>query len=155
MRSSVRVAMKTSSAITRKARKDEELTESERQKQHKASKDESLIRSKRVKTLPEAEQTTSSAAAERKNPSREDRPKEFPSVSTSAPRRLNDIAQAPPEFKKLPRGATKEKVQKPGENKTLQQGVLSMAQKLMLEEERERAVRLYREMKKRKSSIES
>ncbi|KAF8989944.1 hypothetical protein BDQ17DRAFT_1256344 [Cyathus striatus] len=66
--------------------------------------------------------------------------KEFATLSSSAPRRLNDIAQAPPEFKKLPRGATANSTGK-------HEGVLSMAQKSMMEKEREKAIARYRELK--------
>lgn len=68
--------------------------------------------------------------------------KEFRVVSTSAPRRLNDIAQEPPVIKKLPRGALKNDAAPPA--------ALSMAQKTMMEEERDRAIRHYRELKARK-----
>ncbi|EMD38313.1 hypothetical protein CERSUDRAFT_64575 [Gelatoporia subvermispora B] len=155
MRSSVRVAMKASSTIARKARKEEVLQKSGQPGNSKIAKGDPAARTKR-KTSPETEGGgTLSTVAERKNATREDRPKEFQSLSTSTPKRLNDIAQAPPELKKLPRGATKDKAKQSGEAKTLQQGVLSMAQKLMLEEERERAVRLYREMKKQKMAAET
>lgn len=72
--------------------------------------------------------------------------KEFPKASTSAPRRLNDIAQAPPEITNVPRGAR----QLPKKDKS--SGVLSMAQKVMMEEERERAIKHYRELKTRRLS---
>lgn len=68
--------------------------------------------------------------------------KEFQVALTSAPRRLNDIAQEPPVIKKLPRGVTK--------NDAAPSGVLSMAQKAMMEEERDKAIRHYRELKARK-----
>ncbi|KIK98534.1 hypothetical protein PAXRUDRAFT_670604 [Paxillus rubicundulus Ve08.2h10] len=67
--------------------------------------------------------------------------KEFQVTSTAVPRRLNDIAQEPPEIKKIPRGATKS-------DRTT--GVLSMAQKAMMDEEREKAIKHYRELKARK-----
>lgn len=67
--------------------------------------------------------------------------KEFQVVSTSAPRRLNDIAQEPPVLKKFP-GVTK--------NDAAPSGVLSMAQKAMMEEERDKAIRYYRELKAKK-----
>ncbi|KAF8184212.1 hypothetical protein BJ912DRAFT_853258, partial [Pholiota molesta] len=70
-----------------------------------------------------------------------DRRKEFQVASSSAPKRLSDIAQAPPEFKKLPRGASS----LPGIGK--RDGVLSMAQKVMMEQEREKAIARYRELK--------
>ncbi|KAI5989000.1 hypothetical protein EDD15DRAFT_1327652 [Pisolithus albus] len=70
--------------------------------------------------------------------------KEFLKSSTSAPRRLNDIAQAPPTITKVPRGAC----QLPKKDKS--SGVLSMAQQVMMEEERERAIKHYRELKARR-----
>lgn len=71
-----------------------------------------------------------------------DRRKEFRVVPTSAPRRLNDIAQEPPTIKKHPRGAAK--------NDAAPSGVLSLAQMAMMEEERDKAIRRYRELKARK-----
>ena len=60
----------------------------------------------------------------------EERPvKEFETYSSSAPKRLNEVAMAPPVLKK-PK---------------------SMAQKVMLERERERAVEMYRALKKNRS----
>ena len=77
---------------------------------------------------------------------------EFAVSSTSAPKRLNDIVQAPPELKKVPK-STKTGVKNSAKGvgdkpRSLRDGVLSMAQKVMLEGERERAIRMYREMKK-------
>lgn len=71
--------------------------------------------------------------------------KEFLTHSSSAPRRLNDIAQAPPEFKRLPRGAVSSN---PGVGGKLD-GVISMAQKQLMEKEREKAIARYRELKSR------
>ncbi|KAG6878291.1 hypothetical protein C0993_009296 [Termitomyces sp. T159_Od127] len=71
--------------------------------------------------------------------------KEFLTHSSSAPRRLNDIAQAPPEIKRLPRGAVASDRGFGGKR----DGVLSMAQKQLMEQEREKAVARYREMKSR------
>ncbi|KAK0492249.1 hypothetical protein EDD18DRAFT_1079723 [Armillaria luteobubalina] len=74
-----------------------------------------------------------------------DRPKEFQTISSSAPRRLNDIAQAPPELTKLPRGAGRpDSTRNTGKKRD---GVLSMAQKAMMEDERNKAIARYREMK--------
>lgn len=99
---------------------------------------------------------TATAADTKRDPSQrpepvskhDGRPTEFQKSSTSAPRRLNDIAQAPPEFKKLPRGV-KDRVDK---TKALsgREGVLSMKQKLMMEEEREKAIARYRALKERR-----
>ena len=68
------------------------------------------------------------------------RPKEFQLASSSVPRRLNDIAQAPPELKKLPRGASSGITGRAD-------GVLSMSQKLMMDQERIKAIARYRELK--------
>ncbi|PPR05068.1 hypothetical protein CVT24_010255 [Panaeolus cyanescens] len=79
------------------------------------------------------------------------KPKEFATLSSSAPKRLNDIAQAPPEFKKLPRGATKDRLAGAGkggaEGTAKSDGVVSMSMKLMMEKEREKAIQRYRELK--------
>ena len=79
------------------------------------------------------------------------KPTDFATFSASAPRRLNDIAQAPPELKKLPRGAKASKAADVGAKgaASLREGAMSMAQKAMLEEERERVIKAYRELKKK------
>ena len=84
----------------------------------------------------------------------DDRPKEFAVVSSAAPRRLNDIAMAPPELKKFPRGVKKHSSLAGGGEKAKAgagAGVLSMAQRVMMEAERESAIKRYREMKERKT----
>ena len=68
------------------------------------------------------------------------RPKEFQVASSSVPRRLNDIAKAPPEFKKFPRGASSTVTGRAD-------GVLSMSQKLMMDQERTIAIARYRKLK--------
>ncbi|KAG5348884.1 hypothetical protein C0989_007423, partial [Termitomyces sp. Mn162] len=73
--------------------------------------------------------------------------KEFLTHSSCAPRRLNDIAQAPPEFKRLPRGAVAPDQGLGGKR----DGVLSMAQKQLMETEREKAIARYREMKNQRN----
>jgi hypothetical protein len=62
-------------------------------------------------------------------------PKEF---ATALPKRLNDVALAPPEFKKLPRGVS---------DFASKKDVLSMSQKLLMEKERKRVVQRYRELR--------
>ncbi|KAG7092728.1 hypothetical protein E1B28_009057 [Marasmius oreades] len=75
------------------------------------------------------------------------KPKEFQILSTSAPRRLNDIVQAPPVMPRL-KGA--EKIQAKSTGGSTGSAVLSMAQKMMMEQEREKAIKRYREMKSEK-----
>ncbi|KAJ7132645.1 hypothetical protein C8R46DRAFT_1015455 [Mycena filopes] len=69
------------------------------------------------------------------------RPKEFARTSSAAPRRLNDIALAPPELKPI-----KTKAANPAWT-TKGSGVLSPAQQLQMAAAREAAVARYREMK--------
>ncbi|KAF9063317.1 hypothetical protein BDP27DRAFT_1335317 [Rhodocollybia butyracea] len=73
------------------------------------------------------------------------RPMEFQSLSSSAPRRLNDIAQAPPELMRLPRGVSAQKTSSSTVAK--RDGVLSLAQKAMMAQERENAITRYRQLK--------
>ncbi|KII83610.1 hypothetical protein PLICRDRAFT_445048 [Plicaturopsis crispa FD-325 SS-3] len=89
------------------------------------------------------------------------RPKEFVTTSSAAPRRLNDIAMAPPEFRS--KGAKGDggkgidgkakgletKAKKDSEFARLPVGI---AQQLQMEEAREGAVRRYREMKARRNA---
>jgi hypothetical protein len=78
------------------------------------------------------------------------RPKEFAVMSSAAPRRLNDIAMAPPELKKFLRGVKTKKHTSPA-GAGAGAGVLSMSQRVMMEAERESAIKRYREMKERKT----
>ena len=63
-------------------------------------------------------------------------PKDF---ATALPKRLNDVAQAPPEFKKLPRGISSLSSKKGA--------ILPMSQRLLMEQERRRVIHRYRELK--------
>ncbi|KAI0084770.1 hypothetical protein BDY19DRAFT_969040 [Irpex rosettiformis] len=166
LRPLVRDAMQLSAATERKARKEEEQEKAAKKaasSQKKTSKDDSdnddeptkPTRSSKPKTSRTADDNTDSTderPAQTQKP-KTARPTDFTSYSTSAPRRLNDIVQAPPELKKLPRGAKPRQAQTQTASgtgtKSLREGVLSMAQKAMLEEERERVIKAYREMKKR------
>jgi hypothetical protein len=153
--------MQTSAAVARKVRKEEEQERAAKKARavQKKPKDEDIDKSTeetrpaRVSQPVSAHYTDSdSDTLVKQTLSTKERPKEFTSFSASAPRRLNDVVQAPPELKRLPRGATaKVAVRgKPDGTKSLREGVLSMAQKAMMDQERERVVKAYREMKKRK-----
>ncbi|KAI0765637.1 hypothetical protein BD413DRAFT_482151 [Trametes elegans] len=151
MRHSVREAMQTSSAKMRKARK-EELTQAA---STKPTPDTTSSAKSRGRSDDDASDSDDERPAQRAK-TRDDKPKDFEKISSSAPKRLNDIVQAPPVLKKLPRKAKKLAAQggaqKTGGTKSLREGVLSMAQKAMMEEERDRAIRLYREMKRGKTT---
>lgn len=177
MRGSVRAAVQASATRMRQVRKEEEEElaakaggahpHSKKRKAEGTSDSESSdddddggARSGgRRPTAAEARRTAGAAAGEK---TKTDKPKEFERVQTSAPKRLNDIVLAPPQLTKLPRKAKKLAAQgggglgkgagEGGGARSLSEGVRSMAQKAMMEEERERAIRLYREMKKGKTA---
>ncbi|KAI0685744.1 hypothetical protein BC835DRAFT_497417 [Cytidiella melzeri] len=164
LRPLVRDAMQTSAAVARKVRKEEEEEKAAKKasssNKKQTDKDKPAPDKHTQPSTSKPQPTTSSKpqpAAFKVPPaqaftSRPDRPKEFTSLSSSAPRRLNDIVQAPPELKKLPRGAKARQIAASGKTdgtKSLKDGVLSMAQKAMMEEERDRVIKAYRVMKKR------
>jgi hypothetical protein len=141
LRPMVKSAMESGRSVARKATR-EELERKQAAKKSKAQRSESP--SDEPPSNPRASQPK--AAAKQHNA---DRPvKDFVgrSAMASAPKRLNDIALAPPEFKKLPRGGNK--LGAGASSKS--DGVLSMAQKAMMEQEREKAVARYRELKARR-----
>lgn len=172
MRHTVKEAMQSSSAKMRRTQKEEK----EELAQKKAEKKAAVASSKAAKSTKTSDgsdddETPPSKSQPKPKPKTEDkseravplhRPeskhdgkaKEFERVSSSAPKRLNDIVQAPPQIKQLPRKAKKLAAAggTPKTGVSLKDGVLSMAQKAMMEEERDRVIRLYREMKRRKGS---
>lgn len=93
-----------------------------------------------IKPKPNSDQDRVEA---QKEPSRE-----FTKVSTSAPKSVNDIVQAPPQIKCLPRNAKKIAAALGKGKKS--DTVVSMAQKVMMEAERENAIHRYRELKERR-----
>lgn len=134
LRPLVKTAVQTSRAVARSAAKAEHDARIEAKKARQAKS-----KPKEEEETPKKPQPVSPPTGADKF---KDRLKEFQSVSSSAPRRLNDIAQAPPEFKKLPRGITSAIGKR--------DGVLSMAQKVMMEQEREKAIVRYRDLKARR-----
>lgn len=72
----------------------------------------------------------------------------FAKASTSAPKSINDIVQAPPQINRLPRNA-KKIVAASGKGKK-SDAVISMAQKVAMETERENTIQRYRELKERR-----
>ncbi|KAL1733435.1 hypothetical protein EV714DRAFT_246450 [Schizophyllum commune] len=152
MRGLVRSAVQTSNAVARNALK-KEAEEKKAAKQEKKAKrkadegDDDVKGSKSSDGKRPVKDDAKSSPTKPAQPADKhaDRPKEFQQASTSAPRRLNDIAQAPPDLKKLPRGAKKAA----GSSATMghtpkSDGVVSMAQKVMMEQEREKAIERYR-----------
>lgn len=73
---------------------------------------------------------------------------DFARLSTSAPKRLNDIVQAPPELTtaRLKRQCSERSSLSESEDR----GVISIAQKRMMEIEREKVIKRYRALKEAK-----
>jgi hypothetical protein len=125
----VRTALTSSSTQTRKVRK-EELGHKEREKEGK-EKNKNKTSSTRQSELPTERVVTKT--------------KESRDFSKAAPRKLNDVVQAPPELPTL-----RLTVKKDGGKTKDGDSILSLAQKAMMEKERENAIRRYRELKERK-----
>ncbi|KAH8983729.1 hypothetical protein EDB86DRAFT_3085197 [Lactarius hatsudake] len=142
MRPLVQSAMRASAATERKERKAATVNGTPRESKARSS----------VGNAEGTTTTTPSTAAG--GDKHRDRPKEFATISSARPRRLNDIATAPPDLEKLPRRRASDLGAKPARTKAVG-SVVSMAQRAMMETERENAIRRYREMKERKAKDES
>ena len=167
MRPLVRSAMKQVGAIERKANK-EALQETD---ELKASSEKTTIgRPKEFITdgHRRGEPSTKSVDEKGLQTHGKERPKEFTVVNSSLPRRLNDVAQAPPEIKapkrllkfgdlRLSRSGDSdndedvrsESIPDPGSKKrgNSKLDVLTPAQRRLMEVERSRAVQRYRMLK--------
>lgn len=85
----------------------------------------------------------------------EERPvKEFAKFSSSAPKRLHEVAMAPPILTRGPRGSGVGKGAGAGKSGGTAKAPVSMARQLVLEQERERAVGMYRALKAAKQTSE-
>jgi hypothetical protein len=141
MRPLVRSAMRASAATERKKQKAASSN---------ANPASSTKPPKKTKTQQQPPSHPPSSIT-RRDDDDDDRPKEFATTSSAVPRRLNDVVMAPPQLKSLPRGAAKRALARGGKvDVRAGTGVLSMAQRAMMEVERENAIRRYREMKERK-----
>ncbi|KAH9001615.1 hypothetical protein EDB92DRAFT_1827798 [Lactarius akahatsu] len=141
MRPLVQSAMRASAATERKERKAATVNGTPRESKARSS-------------VGKAEGTTTTPSTAAGCDKGRDRPKEFATISSARPRRLNDIATAPPELKRLPRRRASDLGAKPARTKAVG-SVLLMAQRAMMETERENVIRRYREMKERKAKDES
>ena len=156
MRPLVRSAMRASAATERKERKEIVTATAAGAKTQQPS---STTKTKGPNVDSKHDDAEESASIQTVDKHR-DRPKEFATTSSAAPRRLNDVAMAPPELKRLKLQRPKGVANSGGKQQQQQQqhaaqtkvaGVLSMAQRAMMEVERENAIRRYRVMKERKS----
>lgn len=104
------------------------------------------IKSKKIKPLSDdkpskSSTTTTTSPAEPTEPSSPDPPKEFASRPKTT--RLNDIAQAPPTLSHKPRKAQSAETFKKTD------GLVSLAQKQMMESEREKVIERYRDLREK------
>jgi hypothetical protein len=138
MRIPVAEAMHTSRNTNKKALKRE-----------KVARTANIAKNTAANTQPATPQSTSTPATPAPAPA-STRKTEFDKRAPT--RRLNDIVQAPPNLTKLPRGASKRTAQGGGAVAFKTNGVISMAQKQKMEEEREKAIQRYRELKERRAA---
>jgi len=130
MRPLVKSAMQTARSIERQTAKQARQAQAAPKIQEKHKEDDVRTeKSGQTDTLADNDSGTSSPAPAAL--------KEF-ATAESVSRRLNDVVQAPPEFKTLPRGASS--VGKKGD-------VVSMSQRLLMEMEREKVILRYRELR--------
>ncbi|KAJ7480756.1 hypothetical protein FB451DRAFT_1350845 [Mycena latifolia] len=138
MRPLVRSAVQASLATTRAERKKADSTPS------KPTKSPAAVTSNpKSKPKPALKSDEDEPAPIDKHASR---PKEFARTSTAAPRRLNDIALAPPDLSAMSRKAAS-KTNKGASNPTGKTSVLSPAQQLQMAAAREAAIGHYRALK--------
>lgn len=138
----LRVAMRTSAAHAKAvatAKADPKSSPDEAK-----TTNETKIKSK--KPTPSKSDTQRKPQTETGPEDHDTRPREFQTYSSSAPKRLNDIAQAPPEFKKLPRKAPPKASSGPID-------IVSQAQKRMMELERDKVIQRYRAFKEGKRKL--
>lgn len=139
MRPVVRSAVQASKAVERKVHKDELEARKKKRKEAKATKSQGSRLTTSREQSPPPPLSSDGVQPGPKSGEKTERSKEFETYSTSAPRRLNNVAQAPPEIDRLPRGAARRGGKR--------EEVLSMAQKSAMEQEREKAIARYRLLK--------
>jgi hypothetical protein len=144
MRPLVKSAVHSSSAHMRKLTKDGSKTVDTKSQKLSTSSVPTKMKQVHNGTKPDP-----TSAQDRDHPGQGGKPPiDFVKASTSAPKSVNDIVQAPPQINRLPRNAAKI-VAASGKGKK-SDVFSSMAGKAMLEAERENAIRRYRELKERR-----
>lgn len=144
MRPLVKSSIHSSSAHVRRLAKTPNVAdERSRNTSNSSVPSSSTRKAKRPRNITKSSSDTAQDRVEDQEP-----PTEFVKASTSVPKRVNDIVQAPPQIKHLPRNA-KKIVATSGKGKK-SEAVVSMAQKAMMEAERENVIQRYRELKERR-----
>ena len=152
MRPMIRTAMKNTTSISKQKFKEsvKHSKDSDKKGKGKSSGNDEVQED-------DEGQSTSSKSKKKNTGGRRSPSPEFAQNSSSAPKRLNDIAQAPPQFSSAPR--LQRLVQKAKEKKSKEvnddenddaNGIVSAQQKRMMELEREKAINRYRSLKEAK-----
>ncbi|KIJ28174.1 hypothetical protein M422DRAFT_270578 [Sphaerobolus stellatus SS14] len=135
MRVELSEAFQTSRTETRKARKTAAKEKAER-----------IAKAQKPKAAPEPSSPPPPKPEPPKQPKHTQQANKMVEFGkATVGKRFNDIVQAPPTFTKLPRGA--KKIEAQGGGKSKKADVVSMAQKQMMDIEREKAIKHYRELK--------
>ena len=148
MRSGVSQAIKSANKTKAEQEKAARLAKEERRKASMAGKPDPLLASSKSEGDNEKGSAAKSSGTKRKHDVT-DAPLEF--AEKSGPRRLNDIAQAPPSLPKL-RVARDDDKGSMWTAKGKGRLGLSAGQERIMEEERERVIKQYREIKARKEA---
>ncbi|THU91438.1 hypothetical protein K435DRAFT_759300 [Dendrothele bispora CBS 962.96] len=163
MRPLVRSAVQSSLAVSRNAERKEREERHNKKQQQKPSKQTTRVSRKDDDGDDDNDDESSDSNRNPERPANDNlkhtlsgKPKatEFETYSTSVPRRLNDIAQAPPQLKPVKargQGKNADHETKTGTRKKNDE-VLSMAQRHMMEVEREKAIQRYRELKAKREA---
>ena len=146
MRPLVNAAVQSSSAHMRKLTKDTSKIDRRAQKPLSPSDPLSSRKMKHYATKPDPDTAHGrDSSGEGGKP-----PIDFEKTSTSTPKSVNDIVQGPPQIKHLPRNS--QKILAASGKSKKSDAVVSMAQKAMMEVERENAIQRYRQLKERRSN---
>lgn len=143
MRPLVKSAVQSSSAHMRKFAKGMPKIDRKSQNNLDSSGPSSSVKMKQLRNDTKPDSDPAQDRDQRGNPSID-----FAKAPTSTPKSVNDIVQAPPQIKHLPRNA--KKIVAASEKGKKADAVVSMAQKAMMEAERENAIQRYRELKERR-----
>ena len=148
MRPLVKSAVQSSSARMRKSANDVSKQIVRKSQNPLGSSDPLSSTKMKMKRFRNGTEPDPDTAQDRDSSQRGKASIDFEKASTSAPKSVNDIVQAPPQISHLPRNA-KKIVATSGKGKKSDM-VISMAQKASMEAERENAIQRYRELKERR-----
>jgi hypothetical protein len=146
MRSEIRTAVRAGNAHQRKRVIEEKKLKEVAHDENKQKEDEK----DGVKDKQKGKARDKAIVETTSNPRSSTRKTEFETLSSQKPKRLNDIVDAPPDLSSLTK---KNKVLQGGkESEFGKRDIIPPEQKRMMEIEREKAIRRYRELKQKRES---